>query len=121
REAAALLATFGLDLDVGRPLGGFSIATQQLVAIARAVGSRARVVIMDEPTSSLDEREVRTLAGVIGQLKANGVGVLLITHRLDELYAMCDRVTVMRDGQTVLEAGLSSVGKLQLVATMLGR
>jgi ribose transport system ATP-binding protein len=121
RESAALLATFGLDIDVSRPLGAFNIATQQLVAIARAVGSRARIVIMDEPTSSLDDREVQTLAGVIRKLRADGVGVVLITHRLDELYAMCDRVTVMRDGCTVLEGELSSVGKLQLVATMLGR
>ena len=121
REAAALLASFGLAIDVTRALGAFNIATQQLVAIARAVGSRARVVIMDEPTSSLDEREVETLFDVIRKLKADGVSVVLISHRLDELYAMCDRVTVMRDGCTVLEAELSSVGKLQLVATMLGR
>ena len=121
REATALLASFGLAIDVTRALGAFNIATQQLVAIARAVGSRARVVIMDEPTSSLDEREVATLFDVIHKLKADGVSVVLISHRLDELYVMCDRVTVMRDGCTVLEAELASVGKLQLVATMLGR
>jgi ribose transport system ATP-binding protein len=121
REATELLASFGLAIDVTRALGAFNIATQQLVAVARAVGSRARVVIMDEPTSSLDEREVATLFDVIRKLRADGVSVVLISHRLDELYTMCDRVTVMRDGRTVLEAGLASVGKLQLVATMLGR
>jgi galactofuranose transport system ATP-binding protein len=121
RQASALLARFGLPIDVTQALGSFNIATQQLVAVARAVGSQAKLVIMDEPTSSLDEREVATLFGAIGQLKADGVGVVLISHRLDELYAVCDRVTVMRDGQTVLQDTMARVSKLQLVATMLGR
>ena len=121
REAAGLLARFGLEIDVTRALGAYNIATQQLVAIARAVGSRARLVIMDEPTSSLDDREVETLFGVIRKLEADGVGVVLISHRLDELYAVCERVTVMRDGRTVLEDDLSAVARLPLVATMLGR
>ncbi len=121
RDAAQLLSRFGLDVDVTQPLGSFSIATQQLVAVARAVGSHAQLVIMDEPTSSLDEREVENLFGAIRRLKAGGVSVVLISHRLDELYAVCDRVTVMRDGQTVLETDMAAVSKLQLVATMLGR
>ena len=121
RESAELLARFGLQIDVSRALGSFNIATQQLVAVARAVGSRARLVIMDEPTSSLDDREVENLFGAIRRLKADGVSVVLISHRLDELYVVCDRVTVMRDGQTVLEDDMAAVSKLQLVATMLGR
>jgi monosaccharide-transporting ATPase len=121
RQAQALLGGFGLKIDVTRPLGAYNIATQQLVAIARAVESQARLVIMDEPTSSLDDREVETLFGVIRKLKADGVAVVLISHRLDELYAMCDRVTVMRDGSTVMQEQLSQVTKLQLVAIMLGR
>ena len=121
RQARELLARLGLQIDVDRALGTFNIATQQLVAIARAVGSLARLVIMDEPTSSLDEREVETLFGVIRRLKADGVCVVLISHRLDDLYAVCDRVTVMRDGRTVLEKDLSVVNRLLLVATMLGR
>ena len=121
RQARELLARLGLQIDVNRALGTFNIATQQLVAIARAVGSLARLVVMDEPTSSLDEREVETLFGVIRRLKAEGVCVVLISHRLDDLYAVCDRVTVMRDGQTVLEKDLSAVDRLLLVATMLGR
>lgn len=120
-QAAELLGRFGLEVDVTRALGAYNIATQQLVAIARAVGSRARLVIMDEPTSSLDDREVETLFNVIRKLKADGVAVVLISHRLDELYTMCDRVTVMRDGRTVLEDDMAKVTKLQLVATMLGR
>ena len=121
RKAAELLQGFGLAIDVNRSLGSCNIATQQLVAVARAVGSRSRLVIMDEPTSSLDDREVATLFGVIRGLRDNGVAVVLISHRLDELYAVCDRVTVMRDGQTVLEDDLAKLSKLQLVATMLGR
>jgi galactofuranose transport system ATP-binding protein len=120
-EASELLGHFGLDVDVTSALGAYNIATQQLVAIARAVGSKARLVIMDEPTSSLDDREVETLFNVIRKLKADGVAVVLISHRLDELYTMCDRVTVMRDGRTVLEDDMAKVTKLQLVATMLGR
>jgi galactofuranose transport system ATP-binding protein len=121
RAASELLARLGLSIDVTRTLGSYNIATQQLVAIARAVGSSARLVIMDEPTSSLDEREVETLFDVTRRLKADGVCVVLISHRLDELYAVCDRVTVMRDGRTVLEGELPALGRLELVAAMLGR
>ena len=76
---------------------------------------------MDEPTSSLDDREVETLFGVIRQLKAEGVSVIFVSHRLDELYAVCDRVTIMRDGCTVDERPMSEIGKLELVARMLGQ
>ncbi|ESZ37847.1 sugar ABC transporter ATP-binding protein [Mesorhizobium sp. L2C054A000] len=76
---------------------------------------------MDEPTSSLDEREVSVLFSVIRQLKADGVSVLFVSHKLDELYEVCDRVTIMRDGRTVRSAAMSDIGKLELVAAMLGR
>jgi galactofuranose transport system ATP-binding protein len=78
-------------------------------------------VVMDEPTSSLDEREVATLFDVIRQLKQDGVSVIFVSHRLDELYAVCDRVTIMRDGQTVDDQPLSAITKLELVARMLGK
>jgi monosaccharide-transporting ATPase len=120
-EARALLARFGIELNVRRPLGEFSTATQQMVAIARAIGFSARLVIMDEPTSSLTEREVEVLFGVIRQLRAEGVSVVFVSHKLDELYAVCDRVTVMRDGRTVLAAAMADLPKLELVAAMLGR
>ena len=99
----------------------FSTAIQQMVAIARAVSFKAGLVIMDEPTSSLDEREVAVLFDVMRQLKAEGVAVIFVTHRLDELYQVCDRVTVMRDGRTVTVSRMGDVGKLQLVSAMLGR
>ena len=120
-EATRLLLDLGLTLDVTRPLGGFSTAIQQMVALARAVSVNARLVIMDEPTSSLNEREVETLFKVIGRLKETGVSVIFVSHRLDELYAVCDRITVMRDGKTVYTGEMSSVSRLGLVEQMLGR
>src|SRR4051794_10649100 len=120
-EAERLLRSFNVRIDVRRQLGDFATATQQMVAIARAIGFSARLVIMDEPTSSLDEREVEVLFGVIRQLKAEGVSVIFVSHKLDELYEVCDRVTIMRDGRTVRTAAMHEIGKLDLVSAMLGR
>jgi len=120
-EAERLLQGFSINIDVRRPLGDFNTATQQMVAIARAVGFSARLVIMDEPTSSLDQREVDLLFNVIRQLKADGVSLIFVSHKLDELYEVCGRVTIMRDGRTIRTALLSEVGKLDLVSLMLGR
>ena len=120
-EASRLLSELGLSLDVTRPLGEFSTAIQQMVALSRAVSISARLVIMDEPTSSLNEREVATLFGVIRGLKARGVSVIFVSHRLDELYAVCDRITVMRDGRTVYAGEMQDISRLQLVEQMLGR
>ena len=120
-EARSLMARFNVSIDVRKPLFRFNTATQQMVAIARAIGFKAKLVIMDEPTSSLDEREVNVLFDVIRQLKKSGISVIFVSHKLDELYAVCDRVTIMRDGRTVKTAELNSVSKLELVASMLGR
>jgi galactofuranose transport system ATP-binding protein len=120
-EAHNLLARFKIDVDVRKPLLRFNTATQQMVAIARAIGFKAKLVIMDEPTSSLDEREVAVLFDVIRQLKGEGVSVVFVSHKLDELYEVCDRVTIMRDGRTVRVTDMASISKLELVASMLGR
>ncbi len=120
-EASLLLQRFGIQLDVTQPLHSFNVATQQMVAISRAVSFKSKLVIMDEPTSSLDEREVETLFEVVRQLKNEGVSVIFVSHRLDELYAVCDRVTVMRDGQTVANRSITEVTKLELIALMLGK
>jgi monosaccharide-transporting ATPase len=120
-EARALLARFKIDIDVRKPILRFNTATQQMVAIARAIGFKARLVIMDEPTSSLDDREVAVLFDVIRGLKSEGVSVIFVSHKLDELYAVCDRVTIMRDGRTVRTAEMAAISKLELVAAMLGR
>jgi galactofuranose transport system ATP-binding protein len=120
-EAAELLRRFAVEIDVRRPLMEFSTAIQQMVGIARAVSFKAQLVIMDEPTSSLDEREVAVLFDVMRRLRTEGVAVIFVSHRLDELYQVCDRVTVMRDGRTVMTSRMADIDKLNLVAAMLGR
>ncbi len=122
REGAQrVLTNFKLDIDVELPVSSFSAATRQMVSIARAVTQNARLLIMDEPTSSLDEREVSVLFETIRTLQNNGVAVCFIGHRLDELYAICDRVTIMRDGQTVAVSAMRDMPKVELVRNMLGR
>jgi ribose transport system ATP-binding protein len=124
RDAVAVLREYGLDMDttaVARPLHTLGLGAQQMVAIARAIGVDARVVVMDEPTSSLERREVTTLFEVIGRLRGKGIAVLYVSHRLDELYSICDDVTVMRDGAVVHTGALSDVDRLGLVSLMLGR
>ena len=121
RRTHDLLESFGLQIDVNKPVSQFSTAIQQMVALARAVSSDAKMVIMDESTSSLDEREVELLFDVVRRLRNDGRAVIFVSHRLDELYALCDCVTIMRDGQTVAESTMASMDKLQLVTTMLGR
>jgi monosaccharide-transporting ATPase len=120
-EASALLERLHLSLDVTKPLNSYNIATQQMVAIARAISFKSKLVIMDEPTSSLSDDEVATLFGVIRQLKADGVAIIFVSHRLDELYAICDGITILRDGATVDERPISTITKLELVAKMLGK
>jgi monosaccharide-transporting ATPase len=121
RTARELLARFNIDIDVRKPLEDFPVAIQQMVAIARAVGFSSKLVIMDEPTSSLEEREVEILFGVMRQLRREGVSIIFVSHKLDELYEVCDRVTILRDGVTVRSSAMEDIDKLQLVATMLGR
>ncbi|OJG00930.1 sugar ABC transporter ATP-binding protein [Pararhizobium antarcticum] len=121
KGAAGVLRTFNLDIDVDMPVARFSAATRQMIAIARAVTQKARLVIMDEPTSSLDEKEVGILFETIRTLQKRGVAVLFIGHRLDELYAICDRVTIMRDGQTVAKSTMRDMPKMDLVRNMLGK
>ncbi|SHL39267.1 sugar ABC transporter ATP-binding protein [Actinacidiphila paucisporea] len=121
RETAELLGGFGITTDPRRPLHTLGIGTQQMVALARAVSVRARVVVMDEPTSSLEPREVETLFRVIGDLHARGISLVYVSHRMDELYRICDRVTVLRDGRLVHTGDLKDTGRVRLVSMMLGR
>src|SRR6266568_106789 len=120
-EASALLERLHLSLDVTKPLNSYNIATQQMVAIARAISFKSKLVIMDEPTSSLSDDEVATLFTIIRQLKAEGVAIIFVSHRLDELYVICDGITVLRDGVTVDERPIHTITKLELVAKMLGK
>ena len=121
RNAAILLRGFGLAIDVGAPLGDYSVAVQHLVAIARAVDMSARVLILDEPTASLDAHEVDILFGVMRQLAARGIGILFVTHFLDQVYAISDRITVLRNGQLVGQRETAALPRLDLVHMMLGR
>ena len=121
REASEILARLGVQVDVRRPLSTLNIALQQMVAIARAISTNARIVIMDEPTSSLDEQEVAVLFDVIRGLKRDGISVIYISHRLDELFEICDTVTVMRDGQTIETRPMVGATRVELVARMLGK
>ncbi|MEV6741472.1 sugar ABC transporter ATP-binding protein [Streptomyces sp. NPDC051104] len=121
REATEVLGRYGVHVDVTRPLRSLGLGAQQMVALARAVQIDARVVIMDEPTSSLEPREVDTLFSVIRDLKEQGIAVVYVSHRLDELYAICDRVTVMRDGAVVHTGAIAELQRLRLVSLMLGR
>jgi ribose transport system ATP-binding protein len=121
REAAGLLAGFGVRVDPRRPLHTLGVGTQQMVALARAVSVEARVVVMDEPTSSLEPREVETLFRVIGDLRRQNIAVLYVSHRMDELYRICDRVTVLRDGRHIHTGDLADIDRMQLVSMMLGR
>ncbi|MFD5066436.1 sugar ABC transporter ATP-binding protein [Streptomyces sp. NPDC058369] len=121
REASELLDGFGVRIDPRRPLHTLGIGTQQMVAMARAVSVNAQVVIMDEPTSSLEPREVETLFRVIEDLRGRGIAVLYVSHRMDELYRICDRVTVLRDGHHIHTGDLADLDRMQLVSMMLGR
>ncbi len=116
-----VLSRFGIELDADRALGSYPTAIQQLVAIGRAASMDAKLLIMDEPTSSLDEREVEVLFGVIRQLRDQGTAVLYVSHFLDELFEVCDGVTILRDGRTVGQGRLADTTKLDLIAAMLGR
>ena len=119
--AGAILRRLGLDIDPRATLGSLNIALRQMVAIARGVSFGAKVVVLDEPTSSLTEHEVSILYDVIRRLKAEGVGVVYISHRFDELYTVCDRVTVLRDGKFVATRPLAELEKIDLVCLMLGK
>ncbi|MFF4706330.1 sugar ABC transporter ATP-binding protein [Streptomyces sp. NPDC001288] len=121
REAEEALRGLGIRVDVRRPLRELGVGAQQMVALARAVAVEARVVIMDEPTSSLEPREVQTLFEVIRMLRERGVAVVYVSHRMDELYELCDTITVLRDGRVVHTGPLAELDRLRLVAMMLGR
>jgi len=120
-DATRLLARFGLDLDVRRSLGSFPIAVQQLVAIARGVDCSARVLVLDEPTASLDAAEVKMLFGVVAELRRSGTAIVFVTHFLDQVYAISDRITVLRNGARVGTWDAAALARPALVAAMLGR
>jgi galactofuranose transport system ATP-binding protein len=121
RAARATLERLGLDIDPGSLLGKHPIAVQQLVAIARAVDVDARVLILDEPTSSLDTDEVEKLFTVMRTLREQGVAIVFVSHFLDQIYEIADRMTILRNGQLIGERMVNSTTQLELVKLMIGR
>jgi monosaccharide-transporting ATPase len=121
RRAAALMSDIGVDLNVAAPLSSYSIATQQLVAIARAVDIESKVLILDEPTSSLDREEVAVLMRVMRRLADSGTALVFISHFLEQVYGICDRMTVLRNGKLVGEWATADLPENELIGHMLGR
>ena len=121
RRATEVLEQLHLDIDPASPLESHSIAVQQLVSIARAMEIDARVLILDEPTSSLDSREVDELFEVVERVRASGVAVLFVTHFLEQVYRIADRITVLRNGRLVGEYPTAELPRLELVSKMIGR
>jgi ribose transport system ATP-binding protein len=121
RDATALLRRYGIDIDVRRPVKSFGAGVQQMIAIVRAVSSEARVVILDEPTASLEPREVEQVFGMIRRLRTAGVALLFVSHNLDEVFRISDRITILRDGRRAQSKLLTDTTKLEVIATMLGR
>ena len=121
KRARELMSRFHMDIDVTRPLNNYSTAIQQMVSIARAVDIDAKVLILDEPTSSLDDNEVKLLFDVMNELKAEGMGIIFITHFLDQVFAVCDRLTILRNGNLVGTFGIQDITKLELVTMMIGK
>jgi galactofuranose transport system ATP-binding protein len=119
--ARALLARYGLDVDVRADLGSFSVAVQQIVAIARAVELSGKVLILDEPTASLDRREVDRLFAVLRTLRDHGLGIVFITHYLDQAFALADHATILRNGQVVGSRDLRQTSQTDLVRLILGK
>lgn len=120
-EAQRLLGNLGLDIDVCRLVEDYPLGIQQMIEICKALAFDCRIIVMDEPTSALTEPEVERLFGIIERLKVRGCGVVYITHRMEEIYRVADRITVLRDGRCVGTEGASQLGRDRLVQWMVGR
>jgi simple sugar transport system ATP-binding protein len=121
KKSKTILENLNIMIDVTKPLGNYSVAIQQMVAIARAIDISSKVLILDEPTSSLDEQEVEKLFSVMRQLKETGIGIIFITHFLEQVYRISDRITVLRNGTLVGEYETQNLSSVQLVAKMMGK
>lgn len=121
KRADEILQKLNIPAKATQQLGTCSLAVQQMVAIARAVDMDCKVLILDEPTSSLDEREVELLFTLMRDLKAKGVGIIFITHFLDQVYAVCDKITVLRNGELIGEYAIADMPQVELISAMLGK
>ena len=121
RRSVEEIQRLDLKIDVTQPLGSYPLAIQQLVAIARALSVKAKVLVLDEPTSSLAEHEVERLFAVMRRLKAEGLGIIFVTHFLDQAYAISDRFTVLRNGRFVGEYEAAALPRIELISRMIGK
>ena len=121
KRAKEIVDGLELNIDVTIALENYSLAVQQMIAIARAVDMDCKVLILDEPTSSLDDNEVEKLFKVMKDLKAKGVGIIFVTHFLEQVYAVCDTITVLRNGEFAGEYSVEEMPRVKLVAAMLGK
>ena len=121
RDALALMDLLGVSIDVTKPMRGLSIADQQMVEIARSLASDSRLIIMDEPTAPLTPKEVATLFTIAGRLRDEGRTIIFISHRLEEVRALCDRVTVFRDGHKVATERVDKLSNADIIRFMIGR
>lgn len=121
KRSKEILKTLDINIDVTKPLENYSIALQQMIAIARAVDMSVKVLILDEPTSSLDDKEVEKFFTLIKKLKKDGVGIIFVTHFLEQVYEVCDRITVLRNGNLVGEYKVEQLPRVELVAKMIGK
>ncbi|MGF7145610.1 simple sugar transport system ATP-binding protein [Anaerotaenia torta] len=121
KRAESILEGLGIPVNPTQQLSNCSIAVQQMVAIARAVDMDCKVLILDEPTSSLDEQEVAKLFTLMRELKSRGVGIIFVTHFLDQVYELCDKITVLRNGELVGEYEIKDLPRVELVAKMMGK
>ncbi len=121
RATRELLSRLDCDIDPETPCRNLTVAQQQLVEIAKALSRNARILVMDEPTAALSNREVTKLLGIVRDLRAQGLGIIYVTHRLDEVFAVCDRATVMRDGAHIATEEVSGLTRERLIEMMVGR
>ncbi|MFN7626958.1 MAG: sugar ABC transporter ATP-binding protein, partial [Pirellula sp.] len=121
RRASALFEQIGVPVPIDTPCGELSIAQQQLVEIAKALSQDARLIVMDEPSAAITPQEVERLFHIIRDLKSRGIGVIYISHRLDEIFSISDRVVVLRDGQLAGEGDTRSLTRQQMIEWMVGR
>lgn len=121
KMAQKIMNNLGIEVDVTATLDSCSLAIQQMIAIARAVDMKCKILILDEPTSSLDDNEVSKLFTLMLRLKEEGVGIIFVTHFLEQVYIVCDRITVLRNGQFIGEYTTKELPRVQLVAAMLGK
>jgi D-xylose transport system ATP-binding protein len=121
REAGEVFAQFGIEIDVQAQVGSLGVGRKQLVEIARALRKRSRILVLDEPTAALSDQEAATLLGIVRDLKARGVSCVYISHKLDEVFAVADRITVLRDGRSVFSAPARETSAPEVIRHMVGR